>query len=383
MAVQKKFTKNGQLRWVGRYRDYAKRERSKSFDTQREAKAWVAEKERALRRGEWIDPASEKTTLGELVEEYKRLASRPGTRRDRKVLYDNLGSLRDMPISAVRPSHIQEWAQEMRDGRPWAGGSKLSASTVQVKTGQLRTVLRRAVKDGLIVSSPAEVLFRFDAGEKEDFYVPTDDEVRRIYKKSRGWFYLAVRLATECGLRAGEVCGLRVQDVDFLRRVIHVRVQSAPGKAGGVVALKSRDSRRDVPMSESLAMALSRSLDGREVGPDDRILMSERGLPLFSSRVSQTMSETRKWAKVDERVHFHSLRHLYASRLLAAGVALPTVSRLLGHSNPVVTARVYAHHLPGQDGAVKSVVDALAGFVRDSPSKKDEGESADGRLGSV
>lgn len=88
------------------------------------------------------------------------------------------------------------------------------------------------------------------------------------------------------------------------------------------------------------------------------------------------MTDTRDAAGVDERVHFHSLRHLYASRLLAAGVPLPTVSRLLGHSNPAVTARIYAHHLPGQEDALRGVLDSLAGFLRDSPSGDVEGEGA-------
>lgn len=48
--------------------------------------------------------------------------------------------------------------------------------------------------------------------------------------------------------------------------------------------------------------------------------------------------------------HFHSLRHLFASQLLAVGVDLPTVSGLLGHANVAVTARVYAHQLPGRGG---------------------------------
>lgn len=232
---------------MGRYRDLAKKERSRSFDTQREAKAWVAEQQRAMRRGEWLDPASEQTTVRQLVEEYQALASKPGTVRDRGRLLADLGPLAGMPVTAVRSSHVESWAVQLRDRRPWAGGRPLAASTVKVKSGQLRTVLRRAVEDGLIVSSPAGVLRRFDAGETEEFYVPTDGEVSALYEHATGWVLLAVRLGAEAGLRAGEVCGLRVQDVDFMRRVIHVRVQAVPGKVGGVVPLKSRASRRDVP----------------------------------------------------------------------------------------------------------------------------------------
>lgn len=375
--AQKRTTSTGKVRWVGRYRDHTGRAHSRSFDTRREAVAWEEEQRRALRRGEWIDPRSQTITLRTLVTEYQSLASREGTRRDRGRLLADLGPLADMPVTSIRPSHVEAWALALRDGRPWAGGRPLAASTVRVKTGQLRTVMRRAVEDGLIASSPAEALRRFDAGDQAEFYLPTEEEVARLHEHAEGWMKVALRLGAECGLRAGEVCGLRVGDVDFLRRVIHVRVQAEPGKAGGVVPLKSRDSRRDVPVSSSLALALSAELDGRDVGPDDRLLLSERGLPLFSSRVSHLMADTRDAAGVDERVHFHSLRHLYASRLLAAGVALPTVSRLLGHSNPAVTARVYAHHLAGADDALRGVLDSLGGFLGDQAA----GEGRDGGTG--
>ena len=95
------------------------------------------------------------------------------------------------------------------------------------------------------------------------------------------------------------------------------------------------------------------------------MLVSERGLPLFSSRISQAMARARRAAGVPDEVHFHCLRHFYASRMLAAGVPLPTVSAMLGHSSPAVTARIYSHHLPDQWEAARAGVAAVAGLVRD------------------
>lgn len=207
-----------------------------------------------------------------------------------------------------------------------------------------------------------------DKGPDPRVYFPG---VGPLYTAAKGngpeWFRLALRLGAEAGLRAGEVCGLRVKDVDFMRKVIHVRVQSVPGKSGEAVApLKSRDSRRDVPISESLAMDLSTVLVGRDAGPDGRLLVGDWGRALFSSRVSHVMANTRRAAGVSSRVHFHSLRHLFASRLLAAGVDLPTVSGLLGHANVAVTARVYAHQIPGREDVARNAIARLEGFVGDS-----------------
>lgn len=365
--AQKRTLKNGKTVWVGRYRDTTGKEHSKSFRLEREAKAWEADQRRAIARGEWIDPATQGVTVGELVDDYIRRATKPGTVRDRKILCSNLGDLADMPLHTVRRSDLEEWAMHMRDGRPWADDKPLAPTTVQVKVGQLRTVFGRAVDDGLLVKNPAVVLKRFPVGEREPFYVPTDKEIRDLYDAPKPeWFRLALRLGAEAGLRAGEVGGLRVKDVDFMRRVIHVRVQSPPGKAGEVVALKSASSRRDVPISEGLALDLSTALAGRDVGPEGRVLLGEWGRPLYSARISHLMADTRTAAGVDKRVHFHSLRHLFASRLLALGVDLPTVSGLLGHSNVAVTARVYSHQLPGRERVARDAMDRLAGFLWDS-----------------
>lgn len=370
MKPQKRTTKTGAVRWVARYTDPTGKERSKSFDTRREAKVFLQEQERDIRRGNWVDPKDQQVTVADLVEDYISLATKPGTKRDREILRDNLGPLADMPVRAVRQAHVESWALQLRDGRPWAEGTSLAAETVKVKTGQMKTVLQRAVDDGLIDRNPAVVLKRFDAGRKEEFYVPTTQEVKALYDyaKQHGplWFALAVRLGAEAGLRAGEVCGLRVKDVDFMRRVIHVRVQTTPGKAGGeLVPLKSLTSRRDVPISEDLALELSGFLVGRPVGQDDLIFVGDWGRPLYSARVSQVISRVREGAGVSDRVHFHSLRHLFASRLLASGADLPTVSGLLGHADVAVTARVYAHQLPGREDVARSLVVRASGFFRD------------------
>lgn len=146
-----------------------------------------------------------------------------------------------------------------------------------------------------------------------------------------------------------------------------MRVQSVPGKSGEDLApLKSQDSRRGVPISESLAMNLSTLPVGRDAGADDRLLVGEWGRALFPSRVSHVMANTRRAAGVSSRVHFHSLRHLFASRLLAAGVDLPTVSGLLGHANVAVTARVSEHQIPGREDVARDAIARLEGFAEDS-----------------
>ena len=374
MAIQKRTTAKGKIRWVARYRDLTGKEHSKSFDRERDAKDWIEDQRSSIRRGTWIDPADSSVTVGELVDEYISLTSHKGTREDRESLQSNLGDLKDVPLSKLRASHIKNWAIQLRDGRPWKNNKKLSASTVKVKAGQLRGVLNRAHEDGLLPRPLGNTLKGFDVGEETDFYVPLAKEIEALYEYATGWFRLALRLGAEAGLRASEACGLRVMDVDFIRRVIRVRVQAERGSGENVVPLKSEESRRDIPISEDLALDLSTALIGRDAAPEDRLLLSARGCNLYAKRITGEMDKARKATGVDKRIHFHSLRHLFASRLLATGSPLPVASMLMGHANVNVTAQVYSHYLPEQDDAARAAIDALAGFLRDGDKGNDESE---------
>lgn len=128
--AQKKKTAAGATRWVGRYRDHQGKEHSKSFSTQREAKAWEAEQQRAMRRGEWIDPATHKTTVAEALE---RWATRPSLRDTSKTVYStvaaNLGPIADIPLVALRRRDVDDWAAILTKARPWKGGRSITDST--------------------------------------------------------------------------------------------------------------------------------------------------------------------------------------------------------------------------------------------------------------
>lgn len=152
---QKRTTKTGKIRWVARYRDHAGKEHSKSFETRREAKTYEEEQERALRRQEWIDPRSSKTTLRQLALSWAQATTAASTRQNREFLAKNLGELGDMPLRSVTSADLLAWRSVLLDGRPWAKGVPLKESTVAIMMGQVAGILRRAVEDDLIAKAPA------------------------------------------------------------------------------------------------------------------------------------------------------------------------------------------------------------------------------------
>jgi integrase/recombinase XerD len=141
---------------------------------------------------------------------------------------------------------------------------------------------------------------------------------------------IVLTLIYSAGLRGQEVINLKISDVDFERKTIHIR-QSKYKKD------------RLVPLSDYMAKGLRKYIsaenpyvwlfNGKE--PDGRY--SVRGL-------SWVMRETLKKTSIKKDVNLHSLRHAYATHLLEEGLNIVTLKELLGHAE-ITTTMIYLHSL--------------------------------------
>ena len=91
MKPQKR-TRNGRARWIARYVDPTGRERSRTFDTRRAAADFIAEREREVKRGTWIDPA-DALTVAEVFDLWAARPLRPSTRTAYATTRGQLGPL--------------------------------------------------------------------------------------------------------------------------------------------------------------------------------------------------------------------------------------------------------------------------------------------------
>ncbi|MGV3114087.1 tyrosine-type recombinase/integrase [Corynebacterium freneyi] len=389
MSVQRR-ERGGRVRWIGRYRGLDGKERSKSFEKRRDAVAWVAEKKRDLRRGDWIDPAEQKITIGELARERTMMARTTNTKATRRFFEANLGPLAGAAIGTVRASHMREWHSMLRNGRPWQSGS-LSPATIDGLTVQMRTLMKQAVADGLISRSPAAGLERVG----RDVVVmprdiPTPEEVGRLIRafetgvlapeplvpqyrrdgrrKPRGWLLkpapwmaLAVRLAIATGMRPSEVAGMRVRSLDQLTGSVEVVEQSARNSTE-TVELKTEASRRWLPVDAETLQVLVDWARERDLGPDDRLFHVRGGRPATAEAIARLMRSAVDAGVWRGGTTFHSLRHFHASALIAAGLDVAVVSRRLGHENLSTTLEVYTHLWPGSEEREREAATAL---VRD------------------
>jgi integrase len=162
----------------------------------------------------------------------------------------------------------------------------------------------------------------------------------------------AVLLGAFVGLRLGETCGLQLDDVDFIRGIVHPQVQY-PAEP-----LKTKISRTPVPIPASLAAELSAHV--AEYGRCEYLLTGRDGHQLSPWALERAMRTARK--KVDglpAGFRYHDLRHYFASFLIASGADVKTVQARLRHASAKTTLDTYGHIWPDRDESTRAAIDAV------------------------
>ena len=382
MAVQKRVTKSGAVRWVARWRDPSGKEHSKSFNTRREAVAHVQDMGRAMRIG--ADPtAGDKVTVRELMtlwieDRSMRPASLALYTRTRDK---HLWPLAEWPAKDVTPQVVRDWQTQLRTCRSWLSkdDTGMSPRYVQTAASHLRSAYKWGIENELVAKNPVRVERVQAAVEPDD--VPTMEEIQAVIDRARagGAAYTEIKakgekprklvlrpdpvfadmltVAAFTGLRIGELCGLLVEEVNLELGVVQVRKQLDKRPPNGRVALKSKNSRRDVPISVELRPVLKRLTAGRM--PGEYLFTNRDGRPFLPSGAGDKVLRVATFVGAP-RVHFHALRHHFASSLLLAGVPVPDVARVLGHTAAQLL-KTYAHALPGSGDRVAAAISASVG----------------------
>ncbi len=139
---------------------------------------------------------------------------------------------------------------------------------------------------------------------------------------------VALTLIYSSGLRGQEVVNLKISDIDFQRKTIHIR-QSKYKKD------------RIVPLAESMAVGLKKYLSAEN--PHIWLFNGKEADSRYSVRgLSWVMRETLKKTSITKDVSLHSLRHSYATHLLEQGINIVTLKDLLGHVD-ITTTMIYLH----------------------------------------
>lgn len=339
-----------------RYRvRYRKPDRSQTdkrgFKTKREAELYLASITVSKAQGLYVDPNAGGVTIAQLGPKWlekkstlKPSAYRPLALSWRVYVEPKWGRV---PVKDVTASDVEGWISQLIAGKAPTErlgnrtSKPLSASSVLRAVGVLAGILDDAKRDGRIPSNPArgaQNLPRKVSGKRRRYLTDAevialaeaiDDPVRST---------LVVLLAYT-GLRWSEAIGLRVRDLNMLRRRLHVR--RAVVEIDGVFHEGEPKSweRRTVAFPAFLDVSLAALCTGK--GADDGIF-SEGGVYLRQPHASKSWFLTGLADAGIERLTPHDLRHTAASLAVSAGANIKVLQRMLGHKSAALTLDTYA-----------------------------------------
>lgn len=358
-------------KWRARYYDEDGKRHSRSFDTFNEAKDWRTAQLASVTAKKHVGPSDGKITLEDyaesayLVSRYaNRLTESQVRQRLNKHVYPVLGSVR---LRDLRPSAVQGWLNRM-SGSP---------QTRRLIFANLKTILSAAVDDGCIAVNPCDAAsIRRPKVTRTEPRIFSAEQVLAIRDALPHRYRALVTLAAGLGLRQGEVFGLAVTDVDFLRGEVHVRQQVRLYPSNRLVfSLPKYESTRTVPLPASvrddLAVYLAEfparlvSLPWNEPNGDEQahrlIVTGREGRALNRNYLNGAVwHPALREAGIEptRATGMHALRHWYASTLLDAGESIKVVADRLGHADPAFTLRTYTHTPPNTEERTRSAIDA-------------------------
>jgi len=259
----------------------------------------------------------------------------------------------DIPMKAIRRSHIEAWVKTMI-----AAG--LAPGTVTTRYNNVRSVFRAAHRDKIIGADPTDGITlprkrRADAA----MTIPSPEDVGKIIAAVDIWFRPFIGLCAFAGLRLGEAAAVKLDDIDFLRRTLTVsrQVQRAGRKEVEIRAPKY-GSERVVFLPDGLVTMLAAHIEHIGVRPDGWLFVGVGDNPPHQNTIGYWWRKTLRDAGLSG-IKLHDLRHFYASGLIAQGCDVVTVQRSLGHATATTTLNTYSHLWPTAEDRTRKAADAM------------------------
>ena len=278
-------------RYRARWREYpGGPQRTKHFSRKIDAERFLDGVRGDLARGVYIDPDAGNVTFKEYAEAWRTMQvhrASTATSVEQQLRLHVYPTIGDRPLSSVRPSDIQALVRGLSE--------HLAPGTVEVVYGRVAAVFKAAVRDRLIASSPCIDVKRPRSAPASTLDVLTTEQVLALADAVPDRYRTLVTTAAGTGLRPGELFGLSVDRVDFLRKQMRVDRQLVRTRGPGVELgpLKTSASYRTIPLprtvSDSLAAHLARWRAHPELG---LVFTNDRDAPIQQHPFS-AMWETR------------------------------------------------------------------------------------------
>ena len=339
-------------RWRGVVKSGRQQVASRTFDTRRQAAAWVARERAALAGG--VDPRAGRRTVRVLLPEW--LAERQHEVSHKTYVADAaLPRLVPPALAALQIGAVTD--REVTRALIALNQSGLAESSVRRFRASLSAFFAWAVRERLIASNPVTttrvpkgrgvgaVIRPFAEDELESFHMAASARDQRLAD--------VLLIASWTGLRWSELREARVRD--FVRVPMPVLLVSRAAPEGVAAKVTKSGKNRRMPVADRVLPLVKACAEGK--GPDDLLFTTRTGHQLHATSVKRSVH----WSTVAPGRRIHDLRHTAACLWLARGVDPVTVQAWLGHAS-IATTNIYLHHLGSSaDRAGLDRLNALGG----------------------
>lgn len=297
-------------------------------------------------------------TMKELFSWYlARINLKPSTRARYTFLIEQhiLPLIGTIPASALTAKYLTNFLNQKQKNGRLSGGS-LSAKSVRDIGVLIKGALRFATCefqfycDALNIRLPTAKQPRI-----EPFSAWELAQIGKALSPSADHKNAGVLLSANGGLRLGEVCALRVSDIDFQNGTVRIERAAQRIRQNGNTRLivqtpKSESSVRTVPLPDDMMIFLKKAVSEL---PQNAYLLTGRIDKLMEPRNYQYYFESVLHRCGLKKRCYHTLRHSYATRCIEKGIDIKSVSEMLGHADITTTLRLYAH--PSLDSKKRAV----------------------------
>ncbi|WP_164993320.1 tyrosine-type recombinase/integrase [Macrococcus sp. DPC7161] len=322
------------------------------FRTKPEAKEYAKQAEANLKN---VLLQNQKIKLVDYLEEYintQRVnkVSKSSVDADKYALKKIKNEFEHESLKSFTYSKFQNFINDLIENN-W------SKSTVDKCFSLLARALFVAYRDGLIERNPAEFVqkkYTKSNLPSEKKYIPEDKIspfLEAVRKRNTIQYYL-IRLILETGMRIGEACALRFEDIDRANNTISIT--KSYDQKRDVLGETKTGEHRIIFISQQLSIELFKLLQIHNAykivnqkvynNKYNFIFVNEIGTPIPRTTIYNTLQHvSKKVLGEDFIISAHELRHTHASLLFNSGVPLKAISMRLGHKDISTTEKIYTH----------------------------------------
>jgi integrase len=314
-----------------------------------------------------------------------RLASPPGSVKSpitKRVHEDHgkriIAALGKVKLVKLTPSQVERFLRDMAEtGYLTRTGQRrqYAAKTISDTRSFLVDAIRRAEKEGLVARNVAALADLPQARRRQSKSMTLAEARLLLAADLTPWWRAFITTAIMCGLRPGELLGLRWEDVGFPAGVIRVRKSLKAVEASGHTVLRLEDlkteqSRRTLRMPAAAASALGalrreQAADRLRLGPlyEDHglVFCSPAGRPRWRQGVAKGFRKICERAEIGADWQLREERHTFVSVLSDAHVSIEDISDAVGHLNSYVTKTVYRHQIADEITTAAEIMDGIFG----------------------